>query len=142
MIRWLWRKWLGYKACRVPTCWKHRTKRGLGLSAWCDDHTDAIYADSAHDWGIEPALRVGHRRWRLLAEIALVQEIASEEVLRQIVYEVIPQGRDFPANRAAWDRGQPKLSPRVDELLELFACNAEASSPPADPRLVNMKEIS
>ncbi len=136
MKLWLRRKRLGYRACGVPTCPHPRSKRGLGLSGWCDDHTDAIWAESNPEGSAlslgngryEAAVRLGARRWALRAEVEAALEDRSAEVLRGIL-AMSPHDRALPMNRACWDTGAVKLSERVDELTALGLCDPPAQCP-------------
>lgn len=115
---WLRRRRLGWRACRVPTCSGRRSDRGLGISAWCDAHTDAIFAGGPLDKDGTIRRRLGARRWLLKAELDAELERAHALVLEGIL--AMPEReRSYSWNRACWDTGAIKLSARVDELLEL-----------------------
>lgn len=130
------RRRLGHRACGVPTCPHPRSQRGLGLSAWCQDHTDAIWAGTdSEGYSLQhgqhrhdAAVRLGARRWLLRAEVDAALERSSAAVLERIL-EMSPHDRAVPMNRSCWDTGAVKLSARVDELTELGLCDPPARCP-------------
>lgn len=122
------RRTLRFEPCRVPTCPNARTTKRT-QSVWCDDHTDAIFADSsASDWRREAAVRVGTRRWLLKAEVDAELERQSVAVL-DAIGEMDPVSRATPMNRACWDTGAVKLADRVDELVLLGVLAPPARCP-------------